>query len=549
MRTFWRSLLATITILTIAGAPGASSAAAQEPAIEPDEVFELEPCCQEKTQHLGSGPRATSFREIPAPRSGFDGEAMARLAAEGRRFAPRGRRLDVLGAEDDAARLLAPGVRKKFRGLNIQDGGGFSPPDTALAVGPDHVLQAVNVAVRLTNKSGKNAIVQTGQEHFGAESLFDPKVHYDPESGRFFIVMLNVDLDRETSRTFVSVSRSSRPASLTEADWCSYSFNNKRKGAWGDYPGLGVSGEWVAVGTNNFSFADFSLESAWLWVMDKRVLVDNAKKCPKNRVSAFRVRQNSDGGTPFTLQPAQHLDQTTPAVGDLYVLASEMAGFSTRYGLWVVSSNNSGEPRLRASMVEGSRYSVPPAAEQKKSETQLHTLGHRLMQQVVVREGAIWLAHASGCVLDGSDDMFACVRVERFPQGASKSDFSDLVGAGARFLWVPGIAVANNGDVILTFQMSSARHFLSVGVAGLRGGAQRFGAILPLIDEFDSVKTTFKGKCPLEPVHALLPIARTGDYIGAAQDPETDAIWISGEFAARLAGDCGWKTSIAQVRY
>ncbi len=528
------------SLATLAQAP-------QDEGADPDGVDDLVPCCDNKLQHRGARPEATEVREIREPGAIFADEAtMARLAEEGRRRAPIARELEVAGPTTVGIEPLAPRVRKSFNGLDIGQGGGFVPPDTALAVGPEHILQAVNVAIRLSDKSGKNVIVQTGEEHFGSGDFFDPKVHYDPASERFFIVLLDQDEDTARSKVFVSVSRSSTPESLTGDDWCSYSFKSKKKGAWADYPGLGVSGDWVTIATNNFGFGTGGFSSAWLWVMDKAKLVDNVAKCPtKNKVWSFRVGDDDDGVVAFTLQPAQHLDTDARANGDHHVVASQPIGFSDQYGWWTISRKGK-KPKLSSRMVEGAGYSFPPSATQKGSEKELDTIGHRLMQQVTVVNGQLWLAHTTACRFGDSEDVVACIRVERFAVDGLKSGFTDLFGVPGGFLWVPGIAVSSNGDVVTTFQMTSAKLRLSTGLSGMRGGATRFGPMRSLADEFDAVKAVFKGKCPTEFGD---PEVRTGDYIGAASDPSTDDVWISGEFGAKVSGLCGWNTKIGRVSY
>lgn len=535
--------------LMVGGGPAVTPAAAQEDeGVEPDSVDDLVPCCESTREFRGVVPETSTVREVHEPGKVFaDAATMARMAAEGRRRAPRGRSLAVSTSASDVTAPLAPAVRKQFNGLNMSQSGGWIPPDTTLAAGPEHILQGVNVAFRLSTKANTGVITQAGEDHFGTgDTLFDPKVIYDPLSGRFFMVIMDFDEGAGRSRVYLSVSRSSTPASLTSADWCSYFFNAKKNGAWADYPGLGASADWLAVSTNNFGLDDFGFSSAWLWVMDKAKLVDNAAACPGNKVFAFKVAKDGSGKTAFTLQPAQHLDDSARAIGELHVVASQPFGFADQYGWWTVSANTGGKPKVKGRMIDSAGYAFPPDAQQKGGSKDLDTIGSRVMQQVVIVDGNLWLAHASGCAFSGVEGTFSCIRVARIPVGADVTDFEDLFGVPGSYLWVPGIAVAGNGDAVVTFQMSGDTLRLSTGLAGLPGGAARFGPLMSLDDQFDTVKAVFKGKCPTE---LGGDPARTGDYIGAAADPATDDVWISGEFGAKLSGTCAWATKIGRVSY
>lgn len=546
-------LVMSLSLLLGGGPVVVPAAAQQDDEIQLDSIEDLVPCCESSREFRGAVPESTTFREVHEPGGVFtDAAAMERMAAEGRRRSPLGRAMAVADRTTDptAARApfdpLAPALRKKFNGLSIAQGGGWVPPDTQLAVGPEHVLQAVNVAFRLSSKTNSQVIVQAGEDHFGTgDSLFDPKVYYDPLSGRFFIIIMDLDEDAGRSRVYLSVSRSSTPDSLTSADWCSYFFNAKKKGAWADYPGLGASEDWLAVSTNNFRLDNFSFSSAWLWVMDKAKLVNNTGSCPGNKVFAYRVAKDKSGETAFTLQPSQNLDNSGRGNGELHVVASQPVGFSEQYGWWTVAANTGGKPKVSSRMIDSAGYAFPPDAEQKGGSRDLDTIGSRLMQQAVVVDGNLWLAHTSGCTFSGTQGVFSCIRVARIPVGAGATDFEDLFGVPGSWLWVPGLALANNGDAIVTFQMSGDSLRLSTGLAGLPGGAARFGPLMTLDDEFDSVKPVFKGKCPTE----LGNPVRTGDYIGAATDPVTDDVWISGEFGAKVSGTCAWNTKIARVSY
>ncbi len=117
-----------------------------------------------------------------------------------------------------AAQVKAAGdeIGVTFAGLNHRDnrlangGNQFSsePPDQALCVGPNHVLEGVNTVLRVYDKAG-NAVTPTisYNEFFGytpsinrttgeyGAFLTDPICHFDADSGRFFMAVLTLDQD------------------------------------------------------------------------------------------------------------------------------------------------------------------------------------------------------------------------------------------------------------------------------------------------------------------------------------------------------------------
>ena len=142
----------------------------------------------------------------------------------------------------------APRARSRFEGLDANEAGGFSPPDTIVAAGPNEVLEATNSALRLSSRANRDVEIQSLNDHFGvapANVVFDPKVYFDRLSNRFFVVALSQTESPNTGFIYLSVSRSSSVVSLSNG-WCNYRIRSKRSNAWADYPGLGMNERWVA---------------------------------------------------------------------------------------------------------------------------------------------------------------------------------------------------------------------------------------------------------------------------------------------------------------
>src|SRR6185436_12108720 len=125
----------------------------------------------------------------------------------------------------------------------------YEPPDPHGCAGPDGILQVVNVRIAYYDKSGNpiwgpvplDAMFSSVGSQFFA---FDPKALYDPQSGRFFVVLLEEDDNSQQSFYNIAVSKTSDPRSNTATDWFFYRIDNVRTNGnntyWVDYPSLGL---------------------------------------------------------------------------------------------------------------------------------------------------------------------------------------------------------------------------------------------------------------------------------------------------------------------
>lgn len=93
-------------------------------------------------------------------------------------------------APSPAGAAVSPPNLRSFMGLGSTDNPfGLAPPDTQVAVGPNHVFEQVNVVARIHDKDG-DVLTTFGLDTFygvpAGWSGTDPKVIYDALSGRYF---------------------------------------------------------------------------------------------------------------------------------------------------------------------------------------------------------------------------------------------------------------------------------------------------------------------------------------------------------------------------
>src|SRR5437870_13809618 len=94
------------------------------------------------------------------------------------------------------AQSAAVDVLQRFEGAantdNERFGSSFHPPDNALAVGPNHIVQMVNGVGRITDRAGNVISLFPLADFFQVPpevQISDPRLVYDPSSARWFAIV------------------------------------------------------------------------------------------------------------------------------------------------------------------------------------------------------------------------------------------------------------------------------------------------------------------------------------------------------------------------
>ena len=111
-----------------------------------------------------------------------------------------------------------------YGGLNYDSSQGLTPPDTIVAAGPNHVVEAVNENLLFASKANlPNSLTGTVQSFDNffpgfTHSLFglfdvisDPSVNYDAASGKWIISILDIDLQNDKGYLNIAVSDTNDP--------------------------------------------------------------------------------------------------------------------------------------------------------------------------------------------------------------------------------------------------------------------------------------------------------------------------------------------------
>jgi hypothetical protein len=303
-----------------------------------------------------------------------------------------------------------------FEGLNHHDsrnangGNQFSlePPDQGLCVGAGRVVEVVNAAIRIFDKTG---VPQTGvvdlNSFYGyppainrstgefGPFVFDPSCYYDPEHGKFFVVsaILETDVDSGAftgaSHLDIGVGTASDPLGT----WNVYSIPGEDDGTHGtpnhhcapgpggitpcfpDFPHVGADRYGFFITTNEYDFFGPNFHTAQIYAMSKAKLAAGAS--PLKVVHLDNLFLGSQPG--FTVWPAQSNAGRYAKIfnGTEYFLSSRAAaetgnpsGSASTIGIWRVSNTkslttNSPHLVLRKKILRSAAYAIPPPATQK----------------------------------------------------------------------------------------------------------------------------------------------------------------------------------------
>jgi hypothetical protein len=423
--------------------------------------------------------------------------------------------------------LLAPARLKSFRGLSQSR---FFPADPTVAVGPSHVLVAVNSAVGIFTKGGKKLAdvgfaqwFQSVTEVRGA-AMFDPKVLYDQFSQHFILLVDALRDDDKGAWYLLSISKTSDPT----GEWFSYALDmkkngNKQSNNWADFPGLGIDETAIYMTGNMFSFASDN------FVYAKLRIVKKSEAYSFGRVHFFDrwAMKDATGQRAATIQPAHSIG--TARVEFLASLDDIRGQVLT---LWSVPNPGAARPSLKKKAVTVSTYLVPPDASQKGLAALINT-GDAAVRNVVAANGSIYTSHTISQNW-GSGEVCAL----RLYQISTAGDLQQEItfGADKLFYYYPAIAADSRGNIVVVFNRSGSSEFVGVHFTG-RKISQPAGQLQPSKALKISASSYFS--------QDNISRNRWGDYNGIAIDAD-NSLWIYSEFATGMAN---WSTQVGRVKY
>ena len=501
-----------------------------------------------------------------------------------------------------------PELITSWQGLDFFDqrfannGNQFSvePPDQGLCAGNGFVVESTNDVLEISDSAG-NALTPAvdlntfygypaainrlaSPLQFGP-SITDPSCYFDPDTQRWFHVVLTLDRASPTTQSLSGANHLDIAVSTTadpRGSWVVSKVPVQNDGTQGtpdhgcvargpnntlvhgpclgDYPHIGADANGFYITTNEFNLAAPGFRGAQIYALSKHALAANASTV---NVVLWDTTDTTLGvqldGTPgFTVWPAQS-PAGSYALNTEYLLSSEAVfqatGVDTRLRVWTISNTAALDsatdlPTLGMAVANVIPYAVPGTSFQKagnvplrdciadpacaprvgstvnpnNQETRLPSNDSR-MQQVSYANGKLWGALDTGLTVDGAPQAgiayFAINPSSRFVFAQGYVGFS---GNNAIY---PALAVSSSGRGVLAFTLVGNDHYPSAAYVSV--DAKIGAGDLHVVAEGAGPQDGFSGYVPLGGSPRARP--RWGDYGAAAVDGTS--IYIASEYIAQ----------------
>ncbi|MEO6579304.1 MAG: hypothetical protein ABIO99_10460 [Candidatus Limnocylindria bacterium] len=559
---------------------------------------------------LGAGPKSVGVKQnVPIHHAGSGtlkaaaGSASAGSGADEFRPEPQGDGEDPqVSGSKSVAHVPSAGVPRPptttvqsapagFAGLNHYDqrvagSGAFTntqfslePPDQALCVGGGKILESVNTALRVRTTGGANATSAVPLNQFfgltpeinratGVYGDFtsDPKCYYDAPTQRWFVTLLQADIDPPTgaftgrTSVLIAVSQTADPAgaySFYKIDTTNDGANGTPSHAGcpclGDQPLIGADANGFYISTNEFPLFADGFNGTMIYAMSKTALAAGGGTLP-TVVSFFEPILAE--GYAYSVQPA-----TTPpgaayaseGNGTEYFLSALDFNGNTdnRIAVWALSNTASlatASPSVTLTnhVIASETYGQPPAVIQKDGPTPLRDL---LKSKISVQIGLLGKPSSERLTLLNSNDdrmnqtvyangqIWGAVNtVVKSPTGPTRTGIAyfivnaasatmarqGYVSVDTDSVMFPAVAVNASGAGVMSFTLAGPNTYPSAAYVRLNaasghGPVQVAKAGVGPADGFTGYISLVGGN-----------VERWGDY-GAAVADESGTIWFAAE--------------------
>jgi hypothetical protein len=414
---------------------------------------------------------------------------------------------------------------------------GYAPSDANMAIGPNHIVETVNVQFAVYNKSGALLAGPTNIQSIFAplggvctNTFGDPVMLYDRKADRWFLSMIGNQ--GSTQAECVAISKTNDPAGAYFL--YGYSFGPDLN----DYPKMGTwattSNSAYLVSYNIFvNFQNFGGSDLCGFDRTKMLAGD------KTAAQLCQRTPNTEGGyLPSDLDGPTAPPDGTPGLfitwqnnnpGQLYLRKLTLnfaAGTSSMSAPTTINTANT-------TLACGSGGTCVP---QSGTTQKLDTLGDRMMYRFAIRHFAdhdrAVFSHAVG---NGSQ---VAVRwYEIFdPAGSVTLNQQGTFAPDSTYRWMSSMAEDKNGNIGLGYSASSASMHPAV----------RFTGRVPS-DPLGSMET--EASIIEGPGSQTSGLSRWGDYTAMQVDPSDDCTFWYVDQYEQTSGTFNWHTSISSFAF
>ncbi|MBK8149267.1 MAG: carboxypeptidase regulatory-like domain-containing protein [Acidobacteria bacterium] len=413
--------------------------------------------------------------------------------------------------------VASPSPNLDFQGIG--DTNTSIPPDTNGAVGPNHIMTALNTQVRIQSKTGATVSTVTLNSFFasvgGGGGTFDPRVLFDPYQDRWICVAVD-DAAVATSKILIAVSQTNDPTGT----WNFWGYDHDGANVeWADYPMVGFNKNWIAVSINDFTVAGNAFSGANCYIFDKSTLYAAA---PTPTVS------KADLGTSLgnVHQPVETFDNS---INSLYVIQRwNSAGGSLR--IYEITGT-AASPTLTATGLfpTSTGWSTTAVSAPQNGGAVTITNNDSRLQRAVYRNGSVWAAHT---IFLTSPSRTSAQWWQFKPTDGTVQQMGRIDDAsGSNSYAFPSIAVNAAGQALVGYSAFSSTTFASAAYSyrGITDATATTRDPVRYKNGIACYRKTFGGGTN-----------RWGDYSNTVVDPTDDmTFWTLQEYAeAAVGGDC-----------
>lgn len=399
---------------------------------------------------------------------------------------------------------------------------GWAPPDSCVAVGPAHLLIAVNAACAVYDKSGRQLLFAKLSDWFapviGQAEIFNPKVLYDHQRGCWLMAACASKAGRTENRFLLAVSHTSDP----QANWWVWSLDASVDGSlktahWADGLGLAIDNTAVYLTANMFDQQARFVHAKIRTLFKREVYAGSAL----HGWDYWDLR-NPNGTLAFALTPALNL------------CASNVQHFlNTRpdgKGLvqWSIKHAAQHSPQLSRRQMTTLEYRLAPNGKLFNSDTEVET-GDTRLNNVVFRNGSLWAAHTVSANWGGDTNVAAIQWFQINPITGSVTQ-QGVYGTPHAHYFCPAVMVDRHNRLMLVFNRTGETEFPAIRFTGRRAS-----------DRANTLQASALLKQSPVPGGKVWSACS-----GASLDPSGSDFWIIGQYSI---GRNEWATWIGETSY
>jgi len=471
----------------------------------------------------------------------------------------------------------------------------LEPPDQGLCVSGKFVLDTINTALAVRTPSGTVLSGPTPiNQFFGlapeinrttlvyGDFTSDPKCYFDPATQRWFLTVLQADVDPATgnftgpTHVLIAVSSTADPTGT----WRTFALDTTNDGTdgtpthancpcLGDQPLIGADQNGFYITTNEFPQFVNGFNGSQLYAISKEALV----KAASNLNTAFYpavvlIDASQDlapyGGLSYSIQPATQPPGSFPSLeknGTEYFLSAlDFNGtVDNRIAAWALTNTkslNTSYPNVTLSftVIRSQLYGQPNPVTQKAGLTPYATSqgstegflnsNDDRMNQVVYAAGVLWagvntIVQKPGQVARTGIAYFAVAPFWQHNTLSAKLVKSGYVAVDGENVLFPSIGVNAFGEGVMSFTLSGPDYYPSA-------------AYVPIsLWRVGDIHIASAGAAPEDGFTCVAPdlLCRWGDYSAAVAAPD-GSIWVATEYIPDLPRTvlANWGTFISHVK-